>query len=115
MGAFRTFDMTGPTVKVAGASTAPSGVQVLSVGAPKAEQYRIHNAGTVTAFIAYGISAGTAQSNAVIPTGSGASSKSSFPLPAGWVEVITAPLDCYWSAITAAGTADIYITPGMGL
>lgn len=115
MAAFRTFDATGPTVLVAGASTAPSGVQALSSGASPAEQYRIHNAGTVTAFIAYGTSAGTAQSNCVIPTGSGANSKRSMPLPSGATEVFTAPLDCYWSAITASGTASIYVTPGMGL
>src|SRR6266705_6312442 len=111
----RAFNPTGKTVAVAGATTAPAGVQVLSAGAPAAHQYRVHNAGAVTAFVSFDIDATTAQTDAVIPTGSGANSKLAIPLPSGAVEVLTALPDCYWSAITASSTATVYITPGEGL
>lgn len=110
---FRAFNPTGPTIKLVAATTAPTGLQ--AIGAPPANQYRIHNAGTTTAFIAFGTSAGSAQTNAVTPTGAGASSKNSYPLPSNAVEVFTAPLNCFWSAICASGTDDLYITPGEGL
>lgn len=112
---FRAFNATGPTILVVGATSAPTGLQAASSGAPPAHEYRVHNAGTVTAFISFGTSAGTAQTNAVVPTGAGASAKNSYPLPAGFVEVFTAPPDCYWSAITGSGTANIFVTPGDGL
>lgn len=108
----RPFNMTGPTVLVAGAGTAPTGVQALAVGATPAENYRIQNNGTVTAFVAFGKDASTAQTNAVIPTAG--NSKNSFPVPPGAIEVVSANVDCYWSAITATGTASVYVTPGMG-
>ena len=111
----RAFDAYGPTILVAAAASAPTGVQASSSGAPKAEQWRIHNAGTATVFIAYGVDAATAQANAVIPTGTGANSKRSYPLVAGGTEVFSAPIDTYWSAIIGTGTASVYITPGRGL
>lgn len=112
---FRAFNPTGPTVKVAGATTAPSGVQVPSTGGMKAEQYRVYNSGSVTAYIAFGADASSAQSNAVIPTGSGSNAKNSYPLAAGATEVFSALTDCYWSAITSSSTADVFVTPGLGL
>lgn len=111
----RAFNPIGKTVVVAGATTAPSGVQVLSLGAPAAEQYRIYNSGAVLAHVAFGVDASTAQTNAVIPTGSGSNSKSSFPIPAGAIEVVSALPNCYWSAITPSSTADVFVTPGSGL
>lgn len=114
MAEFRCFNPTGKTIVVAGATTAPSGVQAPS-DVSTTTQFRLHNAGTVTAFIAFGVDASTAQTNAVIPTGTGANSKYSFPLPPGFAEVFSAPNATFWSAITASGTASIYITPGSGL
>lgn len=108
----RPFNPSGPTINVDAATSAPAGLQASGV---RAEQYRIQNNGTVTAFVAFGDDASEAQSNAVIPTGGGNNAKNSFPLPAGAIEVISGPIDCYWSAITASGTAEIYITPGKGI
>ena len=110
----RAFNPTGPTVLVSG-SISPVALQVLSVGAPPANNYRIHNAGTDTVYIAFGVDASTAAANAVIPTGSGANAKNSYPLPTGAVEVFTALQNCYWAARIAAGTASVFVTPGAGL
>lgn len=112
---FRAFNPTGPTVLVVGATSAPTGLQASSSGAPAAEQYRVYNAGTVVAYIAFGVDAATAQSNAVVPTGGGASAKNSYPLASGATEVFSAPLNIFWSAITSSSTANIFITPGKGL
>lgn len=111
----RPFNPTGPTVLVAGATSAPSGVQVPSVGAGPAQQYRIHNGGAVTAFVAFGISAAAAQADAVIPTGSGANSKNAIPVPAGAIEILSLSPNCFVSAITGSSTASVYVTPGEGL
>jgi len=109
------FKPLGKTIKVAGAGTAPTGIAAPTENAGSgAEQYRAHNAGLVTAHIAVGQTAALAQTNAVIPTGGGANSKNSFPLPAGAVEVFTLPPDSFFSAITPSSTADIFITPGRG-
>lgn len=107
----RPFNPTGKTVLVAGDTTAPAGVRALSIGAPPAEQYRLQNNGTVTVFVAFGDTANAAQINAVIPTGT---SRNSFPLPAGAIEIISGPTDCYWSGITASSTASVFVTPGIG-
>lgn len=111
------FTPGGKTIKVAGTDAAPAGIQAVKDGKSKIPvQFRIHNAGPNTAFYAFGEDATTAQSNAVIPTGAGANAKPSYPLPSGAIEVISAPVDSYWSAICAATeTAAIYITPGRGL
>lgn len=114
----RAFNPGGKTIAVAGATTAPTGGQAIAFNATASShtnQYRIHNAGTVTAFIASGVDASTAQTNSVIPTGTGASSKDSYPIVAGGVEVWSFPPNTFFSAITASGTATIYITPGSGL
>ena len=103
---------TGKTVLVVAATSAPLGVAVPEAGTNAGFQFRLHNAGTVTAFLAFGASAAEAQSNAVIPTGT---SQNAFPLPAGIVEVLSFPVGCFVSAITASSTANIFITPGKGV
>lgn len=109
----RAFNPTGPTVDISGATVAPSGLQVKSVGAGPAEQYRVFNSGSVTVHVAFGVDAATAQTNAAIPTAG--VPKNSIPIPALGVEVISALEDCFWSAITGSSTAEVYITPGKGL
>lgn len=111
----KAFSPDGNTVKITADVTAPTGVQVPENSTDSTHQIRVHNSGLVTAFLAWGITAGAAQSAAVIPTGSGANAKASYPLPAGIVEVFTAPINSYFSAITASGTADIFITSGNGI
>lgn len=112
----RPFNPCGPTIKVAADSTAPAGVQASLSGARDKRQFRVHNAGAKTAWYAFGTSGADAQAKAVIPTGGGAGAKDSYPLPAGAIEVISAPEGSFWSGITAtAGSADLYITPGEGV
>lgn len=102
----------GKTILVVAATTAPTGVLAPESGTVGGYQFRLHNAGTVTAYLAYGATAGEAQTNAVIPTGT---PQYGIPLPAGIVEVLSFPVGCYFSAITASGTANIFITPGAGV
>jgi hypothetical protein len=110
------FSPTGKTVLVAGATSAPTALQVSASTVNEAGvQYRIHNAGTVTAFIAFGATAAAALANAVIPTGSGSNAKDSYPLPGGSIEVLSAYPNAFFTAITGTSTASIYITPGKGL
>lgn len=104
----------GKTIRVDGATTAPSGVQaVFDTSGPC--QFRLHNAGIVTVYVGFATTAALAVTNTVIPTGSGDNAKYAMPLPAGAIEVISAPRDSFWSAITASSTANVFITPGGGL
>jgi len=103
----------GKTIVVAAATTAPTGVTAPEFGTTGGYQFRIHNAGTVTAFLAHGASAAEAQTNAVIPTAG--TSEFGIPIPPGIVEVLSFPVGCFFSAITASGTTTIYITPGAGV
>jgi len=103
----KAFSPTGPTVTISASTTAPSGVQALEVGTNAGYQFRVHNGGTVMAFLGYGTSAGAAQSAALVASG--------IPLPAGVVEVLSFPVGSYFSAITASSTASVYVTPGKGL
>jgi len=106
------FSPTGKTALVVAAVSAPLGVQVPEIGTVQGIQYRIHNAGTVIAYLAVGTSAANAQANAAIPT---ATPEYSIPLPAGVVEVLSFPVGSFFSAITGSGTANIFITAGKGL
>jgi len=108
------FSTAGKTVKITGAVTAPSAVQVPS-STLGGNQYRVINDGAVTAFLSYAADAATADTNCVIPTGSGNNSKTVLPLLAGTDEILTFVPNAYFTAITATSTADIYITPGDGL
>lgn len=109
----KAFSPTGKTVVVAAATTAPLGIDAPEAGTNEGYQFRIHNAGTVLAHLAVGVSAAEAQTNAVIPVaGVG---QNTVALPSGVVEVLSFPKNSFFSAITASGTASIYIVPGKGL
>lgn len=73
-----------------------------------ARHVRIHNAGSVTAFVSLGGSAAAA----TVPTGS--QNGTAFPVPAGAVEVLASG-QSYVAAITSSGSTTLYITPGEGL
>lgn len=109
------FSTMGPTINVDAATTAPLGLLATSLGTTEATQYRIHNSGNVVIFYAYGSTGAEAQSRAVIPTGSGSDAQYCSPLPPGAAEIVSALPNCYWSAVTASGSAEVYITPGRGL
>jgi hypothetical protein len=110
------FAPIGTASLIAASNVAPSGVQL--AGDPTAEtlgfrQYRLHNAGNATVWYAYGANATLAASAAVIPTN--ASVGGAHPIPAGAVEVITAPVAKYWSGITSAVNCSLFISPGIGV
>jgi hypothetical protein len=69
---------------------------------PTHPNVRVYNAGTVAAFIACG------DVSVVATTGSG------MPVAPGTVEVVGC-VGTYVAAITASGTASIYLTPGTGI
>lgn len=111
----KAFSVTGKTVLITGATSPPTGVQVPEAGTNGGYQFRVHNAGSELAFLAVGSSAAEAQSNAVVPTGSGANSKNVVVLPVGVVEVLSFPLNSYFSVVTVSGTASVYICSGKGV
>jgi hypothetical protein len=104
------FTPMGNTVTFTAATTAPTPVQALSttIGGT---QYRVINDGTVTVFMGWGDSAAAANANAVIVSTTGRA----FPLLAGTDEILTFNANQYFTAVTASGTANIYITPGDGM
>ena len=109
------FTALGKTVKVAAAATAPSPSQVPSTTLG-GNQYRITNlSSNVACFLSYSQTSADAATNCVIPTGSGSNSTTVMVLPAQSTQVLSFVPNAYFTAITAADTADVYITPGDGL
>lgn len=104
------FTKTGNTIAFTANTSAPTPVQCVS-STLGGNQYRIINAGTITAFLGYGTTSGDATNNAVVVS----STSPSFPLLAGTDEILTFVPNAYFTAITSSGTATIYITPGDGL
>jgi len=100
----------GNTVTFTAATTAPTPVQAtnLNLGAT---QYRIINSGNVVVFLGVGNTAVSANTNAVIVT----SSQFSIPLLPGTDEILTFNANSYFTGVTSANTAVIYITAGDGM
>ena len=86
------------TVNIA-ATTSSARVAVNT--APTGRNLRIHNAGAALVFFEFGGSG----INAAVATG--------IPIPAGAVEIFRT-IGSHVAAITASGTATLYITPGEG-
>ena len=109
------FTSLGKTVKLVAASTAPTPVQVPSTTLG-GNQYRVINLSSNTAcFLAYAQTEAGATSNCVVPTGIGANSATVLPLLPQTDEILSFVPNAYFTAITTAGTADLYITPGDGM
>lgn len=104
------FQKTGNTVTLTAATSAPTPVQATSTTLG-GNQYRIINAGNVTAFLGYGSSASDATNNAVVVS----TTSPAFPLLPGTDEILTFVPNAYFTSITATGTAVLYITPGDGV
>jgi len=104
------FTKMGNTVAFTAATTAPTAVQAVS-STLGGNQYRIINAGLVTVFLGYGISASDAGNNAAIVTTTGPS----VPLLPGTDEILTFVPNAYFTGITANSTAVVYVTPGDGM
>ena len=107
------FTITGNTVTLTAATSAPTPVQCPSVTLG-GNQYRVINSSSTTGcFISFAGDSATATSNCVIPTG-GASTRTLYLLP-NTDEIITFIPNAYFTAITASGTAVLYIVCGDGL
>jgi hypothetical protein len=107
------FTVTGNTIKITAATSYPTAAQVSSTTLG-GNQYRVVNSSTSQgAFLSFATDAATAQTNCVIPT-VGSPTRTLYLLP-NTDEILTFVPNAYFTAITAANTADIYITPGDGL
>ena len=104
------FTRTGNTITFTAATTAPTPVQCTSTTLG-GNQYRIINSGTVVVFLGYGTTSSDASNNATVITTTGLS----LPLLPSTDEILSFVPNAYFTAITASGTAQIYITCGDGL
>jgi hypothetical protein len=104
------FTKTGNTVTFTANVSAPTPVQCVSTTLG-GNQYRIINAGRDTVFLGYGSTASDATNNAVVVS----SSQTAFPLLPNTDEILTFVPNAYFTGITSANTAVIYVTPGDGL
>ena len=104
------FTKLGNTVVFIAATTAPAAVQAASTTLG-GNQYRIINAGTVTVFLGYGTTASDANNAAAVVSSSG----EALPLLPGTDEILSFVPNAYFTGITSANTAAVYITPGDGL
>ena len=105
------YTVTGNTVKLTAATSAPTPVQCSSttLGGNRI----IYASTTQGCFLSFAQDAATATSNCVIPT-VGSSTRTLYILPST-DEVVTFVPNAYFTAITAANTADLYISPGDGM
>ena len=120
--ALRAWMPTGNTIAITAATTPPDGVQCLpgavgnepgAVGGGPV-QYRVHNAGSVYAYLAFGATNTAAVTNADTAPASG-TPQPNYPLPPGGIEILTFPRTHYFSAGTASSTATVFMTPGKGV
>ena len=109
------FTVLGNTCKMTAAATPPTPIQVSS-STLGGNQYRIINLSTTTtAFLSYASTAAIATTNCVIPTGDGANAQNCIPILPNTDEILSFIPNGFFTARTATGTAEIYITPGDGL
>lgn len=104
------FITMGNTVVVTANSTAPIGVQANANQSAIATKYRVFNPDANTAWVAYGVTGTEARTNAVIPTA--ATAAKSLGIATLTVAIVSAPPNCFWSAINAAGNNNVNVTPG---
>lgn len=104
------FQVGGNTVTFTAATTPPTAVQCKSADNVQSQNYVLTNiSSTTTAFVGWGSTAAEAEANAVVPT-----SARVYPLLPLSQATITAPVNAYFSGDTAADTAIVYVTPGIG-
>ena len=104
------FTKTGNTIAFTANVAAPTAVQCSSTTLG-GNQYRVINAGSNLVFLGYGTSATDAANAAAVVSTTG----QSFPLLPGTDEILTFVPNAYFTGITSANTAVIYITPGDGV
>jgi hypothetical protein len=94
------FTSSGPTVTLAVTGTTGR----VQVSPSSVRSLRVYNAGTVAAFIQCG------GDNTVVAT-----TAAGIPIAPSSVEVLGCQGATYVAAITASGTATLYLTPGAGI
>jgi hypothetical protein len=104
------FTPLGNTVVFTANTSAPTPVQAVS-NTLGGNQYRIINSGNVVVFLALGNTSTNATNNASVITSTGGS----IPLLPGTDEVLTFTPNAFFTGITSANTAVIYVTPGDGM
>lgn len=104
------FTPSGNTITFTANVVAATPVQCVS-STLGGNQYRIINAGTVTVFLGYGDTSGNATNKAAVISGTG----NSLPLLAGTDEILSFVPNAYFTGVTSAGNATIYVTPGDGM
>ena len=109
------YTVTGNTVTLTAATSAPTPVQCSSATLG-GNQYRIINSSTTQGcFLSFASDPTTATNNCVIPTGGGNSSTRTIYILPSTDEVVTFVPNAYFTAITSTGTAVLYISPGDGM
>jgi len=103
------FTVTGNTIVITATTPAPAATQALSTTLG-GNQYRIINAGSLTAFLGFGANATIAATGANTPTGTVANC---LPLLPGTDEILTFIPNAFFSA-NASSSTTIYVTPGDG-
>ena len=105
------FTKTGNTVTFTANTSAPTPVQAVS-STLGGNQYRVINMSqNDVVFLGYGQTATDASNNAVVVS----TTSPAFPLLPGTDEILTFLPNAYFTGITSANTAVIYVTPGDGL
>jgi hypothetical protein len=109
------FTALGKTVRIIANTSPPAAVQVPSTTLG-GNQYRVINMSSNTAcFLSYAQTPEAALENCTIPTGNGTNSRLVLALLPQTDEVLSFVPNAYFTAVTIAGTADLYIVPGDGL
>jgi hypothetical protein len=104
------FNPQGNTVTFTANIAAPAAVQANAAGLG-CNQYLIVNVGSNTVFLGSGNTATAANTAAAVVTTTGPATV----LAPGSTQVLTFQPNCFFTGITAAGTAAVYIQPGDGL
>jgi hypothetical protein len=107
---------TGNTITFLANTAAPTAVQCTYTQSPNTGynsycQYRVFNSGSVLIFLGVGANATVANTNANVVT----TSATGIPVLPGTLEIFSFPTNSYFTAITASGTSQIYVTPGFGV
>jgi len=107
------FTPLGNTVTFLANTAAPTAVQVVQGLSTSVSfcQYRIFNSGQNLIFLGVGSSATIANNNATVVT----TTANSIPVLPGSLEIVSLPANSYFTGITASGTSQIYVTPGLGI
>ena len=103
------FTPLGNTVSFTANVTAPTPVQAVATTL-SANQYRIHNTGSVVVYLGFGTTANNATNVA-----NSSINGSTITMVPGSVEVFSLPPNAYFTGVTASSTAVVTVLPGDGV